>query len=78
MYYRITAYNTGALYAWSDDESKVARYVAWLNRNREINLYGYEAIGETSPEDEPIPLEDRDDVLDMTEPYWDDFMDEDA
>lgn len=70
MFYQITAYNQGALYAWASNPADVDRYVDWLNRDRDINVYAAHEI----PEVEWAEYESRDDVLSMDEAYWDDFM----
>ena len=72
-FYEITAYNTQALYFWGT-EANAERYVDWLNRDREINVYSARAI----PEADWAEYESRDDVLNGEEAYWDDFMDADA
>ena len=71
-FFKIAAYNTEALYFWGTEEN-AERYVDWLNRDREINTYSAQAI----PEAEWSDYEDRDDVLNGTEAYWDDFMEGD-
>lgn len=43
---------------------------AMVFRDRDINVYGYEAI----PEDQWVEFEGRDDVLSGEEPGWDDFL----
>ena len=68
-FYKITAYNTQALYFWGA-EADVERYVDWLNRNRDINVYSASAILEA----EWSEYESRNDVLSGEEPHWDDFM----
>ncbi|ETD02882.1 hypothetical protein U717_04120 [Rhodobacter capsulatus R121] len=72
-FYKITAYNSQALYFWGTD-ADVDRYVDWLNRDREINVYAAEAI----PEAEWAQYEGRDDVLSGEECGWDDFMSAEA
>lgn len=72
-FFKIAAYNEAALYFWGT-EANAARYVEWLNRDREVNTYSMDAI----PEAEWAEYEGRDDVLNGEEAYWDDFMDEDA
>lgn len=68
-FFKITAYNTQALYFWGA-EVDANRYVDWLNRDREINVYSAHPIPETDwPE-----YQGRDDVLIGTEPAWDAFM----
>jgi hypothetical protein len=69
-FYKITAYNAQALYFWGS-EADCDRYVDWLNRDREINVYSALAI----PEPQWGEFERRDDVLSGEEPAWDDFMD---
>lgn len=68
-FFQIAAYNTQALYFWGTDADCV-RYVDWLNRDRDINVYSHRAI----PESEWADYEGRDDVLSGEEPGWDDFM----
>ena len=68
-FYKIEAFNTAALYFWGTEED-VDRYVDHLNRNREINVYGYRAI----PEDQWEEYEGRDDVMNGEEAGWDDFI----
>lgn len=68
-YFEITAYNTQSLYFWGTKDD-AGRYVEWLNRNRDINVYHAAAI----PEDQWAAYEGRDDILSGDEPYWDDFM----
>lgn len=70
-FYAIAAYNTQALYFWGT-EKDAGRYVDWLNRDRDINVYTMAAI----PEGEWADYEGRDDVLSGEEAYWDDFMDQ--
>lgn len=70
-FFEISAYNTPSIYVWGD-EHDVDRYVDWLNKGLEINLY---AAGEV-PEDQWDDLEAREDVMSMEEPYWDDFMED--
>lgn len=70
-FFEITAYNTEALYVWGR-ESRLLRYVEWLNRDRKTNHYTFEAI----PESRWSDVECRDDVMSMEEPHWDDFMEE--
>jgi hypothetical protein len=72
-FFAITAYNTTSLYFWGTD-TDAERYVDWLNRDRENNVYSASAI----PEDQWSDYEDRDDVLSGEEPHWDDFMTESA
>ena len=67
-FYKITAYNTQALYFWGS-EGNADRYTDWLNRNREINAYSAQAI----PEGEWAEYENRDDVLNGEDVCWDDF-----
>lgn len=69
-FYRISAYNTEALYFWGP-EADLIRYVDHLNRDREINVYGWEAM----PQAEWAAFEGRDDILSSEDPSWDDFMD---
>ena len=71
-FFKIAAYNTQALYFWGTEED-AERYVDWLNRDREINTYSAQAI----PEADWAKYEERDDVLNGTEAYWDDFMEGD-
>ena len=66
-FFKIAAYNTQALYFWGTEEN-AERYV-----DCEINTYSAQAI----PEAEWSDYEDRDDVLNGTEAYWDDFMEGD-
>lgn len=70
MFYCAIAYNSESLYAWSSNPGNVDRWVEWLNRNRDINVYAAYEV----PEDEWDDLEGRDDVLSMDESYWDEFM----
>lgn len=70
MYYAILAYNSQTLYVWSSSTSDVERYIDWLNRDREVNLYTYEDI----PAADWPEHENRDDAMSMDEPGWDDFM----
>ncbi|WP_288949529.1 hypothetical protein [uncultured Paracoccus sp.] len=72
-FYKISAYNSQSLYFWGR-EADCARYVDWLNRNREINVYRFAAI----PESDWGEYEGRDDILSGDEPCWDDFMGDDA
>ena len=65
-FYKITAYNCQSLYFWGT-ETDAERYVDWLNRDREINVYSAQAI----PESE---CEEPDDALSGQEPGWDNFM----
>lgn len=74
MFYKITAHNTDALYAWSFNAADIQRYVDWLNRDREINVYSAQAVINA---DEIAQLETQGDVLNMDEPSWDDFMEDD-
>lgn len=69
-FFAISAYNTQALYFWGT-EADADRYVDWLNRDREINVYSRTAI----PQEQWADYENRNDVLSGEEPYWDDFMD---
>lgn len=71
-FFKITAYNTQVLYFWGA-EGDADRYVDWLNRDREINVYSAQAI----PEGQWGDFEGRDDVLSGEEPCWDDFMSDD-
>lgn len=68
-FYKIAAYNAQALYFWGAD-ADCARYVDWLNRDRDINTYSYAAI----PTEQWAEMERRDDVLSGEEYDWDDFM----
>ena len=68
-FYKITAYNTQALYFWGS-EADASRYVDWLNRDRDINVYSARSI----PEAEWAEYEGRNDVLSGEEYGWDDFM----
>lgn len=72
-FFEITAYNSQALYFWGTQEA-CGRYVDWLNRNRDINVYSAEAI----PETEWASYEGRDDILSGEEYGWDDFMADNA
>ncbi len=74
MFYNITAYNSNNLYVWASHSSDVDRYVDWLNRKREINLYA----ASVAPQDQWAALENNSEVMSCDEAYWDDFMDEDA
>lgn len=74
MFYIVSAYNSQDIIVWSSDEVKVDRYVNWLNRNREINLYS----AKEADASQQAELEARDDVMSMDEPYWDDFMDQEG
>jgi hypothetical protein len=47
----IGAYNTEGIYAYGT-ESEVDRYVNWLNRDREINLYSAESAENPNEIDE--------------------------
>lgn len=67
MFYKATAYNTGAIIFWSTDETKVERYIDWLNRDRDINVYHAEEMGEDYEDDT---------AFSMDEAGWDDFMEE--
>lgn len=70
MFYRITASNREALYAWASDSADVERYVDWLNRDFEFNLYAASEVEHHLwPE-----MEVREDVMSMDEPHWDEFM----
>lgn len=68
-FFKIAAYNAQALYFWGTD-ADCDRYVDWLNRNREINVYSAAAI----PADQWAEMETREDVLSGEEYGWDDFM----
>jgi len=46
--YKFTAYNSQALYGWGT-EVEADQYADHLNRDREINVYGYQLI--TDPEE---------------------------
>lgn len=70
MFYEIRAYNAQTLIAWASDANDVERYVDWLNRSRDIDLYAAREVAEA---DWPR-YERRNDVLSMDEPEWDDFM----
>lgn len=72
-FFKIVAYNTQALFFWGT-EADAERYVDWLNRDRDINVYSVSAI----PATEWAEYECRDDVLSGEEPGWDDFMSEEA
>ena len=41
--YKFSAFNTQALYGWGDDADADA-YCAFLNRNRDINVYAWMEI----------------------------------
>lgn len=70
MFYKITACNTTSLFAWASNPADVARWVDWLNRDREVNLHAAHEV----PDAEWPEIEKRDDVMSMDEPGWDDFM----
>ena len=74
MFYNVTAYNSNALHVWASNPTDVERYVDWLNRKREINLYA----ASVAPRDQWAVLETNTEVMSCDEPCWDDFMDEDA
>lgn len=72
MYYSITAHNAQSMIAWASNENDVDRYVDWLNRDREINVY-YHAPAKA---DEITHIEGcgLDGLISMDENNWDDFM----
>ncbi len=74
MFYNVTAYNSNILNVWASNPSDVQRYVNWLNRNREINLYSAREADTA----EWLALEKNTEVLNCDEPHWDDFMDEES
>lgn len=41
--YKFSAYNTQAMYGWGDDAEADA-YCDFLNRNRDINVYGWSEV----------------------------------
>lgn len=51
--YKFTAYNSQAMYGWGT-EAEAEAYAEHLNRNREINVYGY---GEVTDADELAKLD---------------------
>lgn len=61
---------SNALFVWSSDESKIEKYIDWLNRNRDINHYYAKEIAET----EWAALEERSDLQNFDEVDWDEFM----
>ncbi len=67
MFYKATAYNTQSIVFWASENSDVDRYIDWLNRDRDVNVYSAEELGEEGFED--------DCAFSMDEPDWDDFMD---
>lgn len=68
MFYRISAYNENAIIIWSSSTTNVLKYIEFLNRNREINHYQYEELGQEGYEDKCD--------LSCDEPHWDDFIKE--
>ena len=70
MFYTLNAYNTQAIAVWASNKADVDRYVDWLNRDRDVNLYSAMPVDE----DQQSEYESRSDFLSMDEPYWDDFM----
>lgn len=70
MFYQARTYNTQAVTFWASNPDDAARYIDWLNRAREINVYAAHELGETGFED--------DCVFSCDEPDWDDFMTEDG
>ncbi len=58
--YKFTAYNSQALYGYGT-EAEAEAYANYLNRDREINVYGYEAMADedVGPEaDDGFQLDD--------------------
>lgn len=72
-FFQITAYNAQDLYFWGTEQD-AARYVDWLNRDRDINHYSASAI----PQADWAEYEGRDDVLSSEDAYWDEFMSDDV
>ena len=69
MFYEIRAWNSQSLYVWASDETDVIKYVDWLNRNRDINVYSHYEIAEADVTDDII-----NEAMSCDEPCWDDFM----
>lgn len=70
MFYQARAYNQTGITFWASNPADAVRYIDWLNRDREINVYAAYELGETGHEDAC--------EMSCDEPHWDDFMDENA
>lgn len=74
MFYVIKAYNQTALHAWASDPADIERYIDWLNRERDVNLYS--ATSYTEEEWLAAGHDTLDDAMSCDEPHWDDFTSE--
>ena len=65
MWYRLVAYNSETRYGWTESEDVVDACVAALNRDKQINLYHAEALGESvdTADSSGTPLVRRDDHI---------------
>lgn len=70
MFYQAAAHNAQPLTFWATNPADADRYIDWLNRKRDINVYAAHELGEAGHEDEC--------AFSCDEPYWDDFMVEDT
>lgn len=66
MFYAARAYNSNEIIFWATASADVEKYVNFLNRDREINVYAAHELGATGYEDVC--------VMSCDEPHWDDFM----
>ena len=81
MWYVFRAYNTEAQFGWTQIPAVAKAALEWLNRDREINVYSMDRLGDAADETgqpnypEALPLRDRTDLLFDDDTQIGDFTD---
>lgn len=66
MWYKFTTFNQEARYGWTEDRNVAEAALEWLNKGREVGVYGMTELGEDveyAAEGDTVKLADRNDHL---------------
>lgn len=62
--YKFSSYKSESIYGFGN-ESEASKYLEWLNKDREFNLYEMEISDLTNEQADTLAINLRDDLLDL-------------